>query len=98
MRTSRRPATSPAPTATPTCRRWGLRVRLKASFDLGGYHGQSLAILRALKTYGMLLADNGSNWYVSGAADQRWNDQDIEQLKRVPAAAFEVVKSGPLTR
>ena len=45
----------------------------------------------------MLLADNGSNWYVSGAADRRWNDQDIEQLKRVPAAAFEVVKTGPLT-
>ena len=76
----------------------GTRVRLKASFNLGGYHGQSLAILRALKTYGMLLADNGSNWYISGAADHRWNDQDIEQLKRVPAAAFEVVKSGPLTR
>jgi hypothetical protein len=76
----------------------GMRVRLKASFDLHGYHGQSLAILRALKTYGMLLADNGSNWYISGAADRRWNDQDIEQLKRVPAAAFEVVRSGPLTR
>ena len=76
----------------------GTRVRLKASFNLGGYHGQSLAILRALKTYGMLLADNGSNWYISGAADHRWNDQDIEQLKRVPAAAFEVVKSGALTR
>ncbi len=76
----------------------GTRVRLKASFDLRGYRGQSLAILRALKTYGMLLADNGSNWYVSGAADRRWNDRDIEQLKRVPAAAFEVVKSGPLTR
>jgi hypothetical protein len=76
----------------------GMRVRLKASFDLRGYRGQSLAILRALKTYGMLLADNGSNWYVSGAADRRWNDQDIEQLKRVPAAAFEVVKTGPLTR
>ena len=63
----------------------GLRVRLKASFALGGYRGQSLAILRALKTYGMILADNGSPWYVSGAADRRWNDADIEQLKRVPA-------------
>ncbi len=76
----------------------GLRVRLKASFALGGYRGQSLAILRALKTYGMILADNGSPWYVSGAADRRWNDADIEQLKRVPASAFEVVRAGSITR
>ncbi len=76
----------------------GLRVRLKASFALGAYRGQSLAILRALKTYGMILADNGSPWYVSGAADRRWDDADIEQLKRVPASAFEVVRSGPITR
>ncbi len=76
----------------------GLRVRLKASYALGGYRGQSLAILNALKRYGMILADNGSSWYLSGAADSRWKDQDIEQLKRVPAAAFEVVRSGPITR
>ena len=60
----------------------GLRLRLKASYDLRGYHGQSLAILRALRTYGMIVADNGSSWYISGAADRRWNDADIEQLKR----------------
>jgi len=76
----------------------GLRVRLKASFALGAYRGQSLAILRALKRYGMILADNGSPWYVSGAADRRWDDGDIEQLKRVPASAFEVVRNGPVTR
>lgn len=76
----------------------GLRVRLKRSYALGGYRGQSLAILRALRTYGMILADNGSPWYVSGAADRRWDDADIEQLKRVPASAFEVVRSGPLSR
>lgn len=76
----------------------GTRVRLKSSFALGGYRGQSLTILRALKAYGMILADNGSPWYVSGAADRRWDDADIEQLKRVPASAFEVVRSGPITR
>ncbi len=74
----------------------GLRLRLKASFDLRGYHGQSLAILRALRTYGMIVADNGSDWYISGAADRRWNDADIEQLKQVPGSAFEVVRSGTL--
>lgn len=76
----------------------GLRVRLRSSFPLGGYRGQSLAILRALKTYGMILADNGSPWFVSGAADRRWDDEDIEQLKRVPASALEVVRTGPITR
>ncbi len=74
----------------------GLRLRLKRSFDTRGYRGQSLAILRALKTYGMILADNGSPLFISGAADRRWKDADIEQLKRVPASAFQVVKSGPL--
>ncbi len=76
----------------------GLRLRLKASFDLRGYHGQSLVILRALRTYGMIVADNGSDWYIGGSADHRWKDQDIEQLKRVPGSAFEVVKSGALVR
>lgn len=76
----------------------GARLRLKAAFDLRGYHGQSLAILRALKRYGMLLADNGSPWFISGAADRRWNDADLEQLKRVPASAFEAVRAGPLAR
>jgi hypothetical protein len=76
----------------------GLRLRLKRSFSLRGYRGQSRAILVALRTYGMILADNGSPLYISGAADRRWNDEDIEQLKRVPASAFEVVRSGPLHR
>ena len=70
----------------------GLRVRLKGSFDLSKFHGQSLVILQALKTYGMMLADNGSDWYITGATDSRWNDQDLDQIKTVPASAFEVVK------
>jgi hypothetical protein len=72
----------------------GLRLRLKASFSLAGYHGESLVILQALKTYGMIVADNGSSWYVSGAADPRWNDDDLGQLKGVPGSAFEAVDTG----
>jgi hypothetical protein len=87
-----------SPDTNPDLPPMGLRLRLKASFDLRGYHGQSLAILRALRTYGMIVADNGSDWYLSGAADRRWDDADIEQLKRVPGSAFEVVRSGPLVR
>ncbi len=70
----------------------GLRVRLKANFDTSGFHGLSKAILGAMQRYGMLLADNGSNWYVSGATDSRWDDDDLNQIKTVPASAFEVVK------
>ena len=70
----------------------GLRLRLKASFDLSGYTGQSRVILAALKRYGMIVADNGSSWFISGASDARWNDDDLNQIKRVPGSAFEVVK------
>jgi hypothetical protein len=76
----------------------GLRFRLRAGFDLAGFHGQALAILAALRRFGMIVADNGSNWYISGAPDPRWNDDDIDQLKRVPGSAFEVVRPGPLHR
>ena len=76
----------------------GLRVRLKNSFDLKPFHGASLAVLRALQRYGMLVADNGSDWYISGANDTRWNDADLDQIKHVPAAAFEVVKLGTIHR
>ncbi len=74
----------------------GLRVRLKASYDISGFDGASLAVLVALKKYGMMVADNGSDWYISGATDNRWNDANLEQLKTVPASAFEVVKLGPI--
>jgi len=76
----------------------GLRVRLKASFDVSAFTGASRAVLVALKRYGMLVADNGSDWFVSGATDGRWNDTDLNQLKRVPASAFEVVQAGPIIR
>jgi hypothetical protein len=91
------PATHDASSSTdPTRPPMGLRFRLKASFDLARFHGESLVILRALKRYGMMVADNGSNWYISGASDSRWNDDDLNQLKTVPGSAFEVVDTGPI--
>jgi hypothetical protein len=74
----------------------GLRLRLKASFSLAGYHGQALVVLRALKRYGLIVADNGSSWYITGAPDPRWNDEDLNQLKAVPGSAFEAVRSGAM--
>lgn len=70
----------------------GMRVRLKASFDTTSYPRNVRVILRAMMKYGMLLADNGSGWYVSGAPDSRWNDDELGALKRVPSSAFEVVR------
>jgi hypothetical protein len=75
----------------------GLRLRLKASFDLTPYHGQALIILEALKKYGMLLADNGSSLSITGATEPGWNDSDLYQLHSVPDDAFEVVEHGPIT-
>jgi hypothetical protein len=74
----------------------GLRLRLKASFDLTPYHGQALVVLRALKRYGLIVADNGSPWYITGAPSAAWNDEDLDQLKNVPGSAFEAVSSGPI--
>jgi hypothetical protein len=74
----------------------GLRLRLKARYSLAGYHGESLVVLRALKRYGLIVADNGSSWYITGAPDSRWNDEDLEQIKRVPGSAFEAVRTGPV--
>jgi hypothetical protein len=70
----------------------GMRVRLRADFDVSGFPPAVQVILRAMKTYGMFLADNGSGWFVSGAPDARWNDDELGALKRVPSSAFEVVR------
>ena len=51
-------------------------------------------ILEALRRYGMIVADNGSNWYISGSTDARWDDENLNQLKDVPGTAFEVVDTG----
>jgi hypothetical protein len=70
----------------------GMRVRLKASVDISGYSPSMQVILRALKKYGMILADNGSNWFISGAPDPRWDDDDLNTLKNIKGSNFEVVK------
>jgi hypothetical protein len=74
----------------------GLRLRLKASYDISSYTGESLVILTALKKYGMMVADNGTSWYITGATDPRWDDNDLDQLKNVPGNAFEVVVTGTI--
>ncbi|MCL4396607.1 MAG: hypothetical protein M1482_17685 [Chloroflexi bacterium] len=74
----------------------GMRVRLRASYDISGFTGEARVVLNALKKYGMMVADNGSNWYISGSTDTRWNDDDLNQLKTVPGSAFEVVRLGTL--
>jgi hypothetical protein len=74
----------------------GLRVRLKASIDIKGFGPQARVILQALKIYGIILADNGSPWYITGAPDPRWNDDDLHQLKRITGADLEVVDTSHL--
>jgi len=76
----------------------GLRLRLKASFDTSLYTGEARVVLEALKKYGMIVADNGTDWFISGATDSRWNDTDLDQLKGVPGSAFEVVQAGPIVK
>jgi hypothetical protein len=74
----------------------GLRVRLKASYDISGFAPSAQVILTALKEYGMFLADNGGDWFISGEENPSWIDDELVQLKRVPASAFEVVQHGAL--
>jgi hypothetical protein len=74
----------------------GLRLRLSASFDLSGLTGQARVIAEAMQRYGLIVADNGSNWFFQGAPDPRWNDDDLGQLKSIPGNAFEVVDTGPV--
>lgn len=76
----------------------GLRLRLKAGYRLGRFSGQTLAIMKALKKYGLIVADNGSDWYISGTPDRRWNDDVLDQLKTVPGRAFEAVRTGRIHR
>lgn len=70
----------------------GMRVRLKASVDISSYPAQAQVILRALKKYGMMVADNGSDFYLSGTADARWNDAVISTLKQIRVSDFEVIR------
>jgi hypothetical protein len=74
----------------------GLRLRLKAGYSLAGFHGEPLIVLEALKRYGLIVADNGSRWFITGAPNPRWSDQDLEQIKQVPGSEFEAVETGPI--
>ncbi len=70
----------------------GMRVRLKAGYDISAFPASAKVVLTALKKYGMMVADNGSDWFVSGVADGRWIDGEINSLKQVRGSDFEVVR------
>lgn len=74
----------------------GARFRLRANFNISGYSASNQIILTAFKKYGMILADNGSAWYLSGAPDSRWNDSDLHALGNVKGSDFEAVDVSPL--
>jgi hypothetical protein len=74
----------------------GLRVRLKASVDISVFPKQARVVLQGLKTYGMILADNGSNWYISGAPSPGWSNDDLHSLGRITGSMFEVVDTSSL--
>jgi hypothetical protein len=91
------PATHWASTTTdPNAPPMGLRLRLKASFDISGYPADDQVILTAMKKYGLILADNGSAIFISGAPDNRWNNNDLNLLKQITASNFEVVQTGTI--
>jgi hypothetical protein len=94
------PATHAAGDASAVLPPMGLRLRLKASFDLSGFAGPSLVVLTAMKQYGIILADNGSDWYITGDSDDAWTDlmdQLVGDFDKVLGSDFEVVETGPLS-
>ncbi len=78
--------------------RMGERLRLKRNYDISHFPKQARAVLRALKLYGMIVADNGSDWYISGAPSSHWNNDDLHSLGQVKGSAFEVVDTTKLPR
>lgn len=78
----------------------GLRLRLKASYNTNNLHGQARVIAQALQTYGALVADNsgGNKVYISGTPDPAWDDDDLDQLKAIPASQLEAVVTGPIQK
>jgi hypothetical protein len=75
----------------------GLRLRLKSGFDVSGFSETNKVILNAMKNYGLILADIGSDLFISGAPDQSWDNDDLSQLKSVKASDFEVIQMGAIT-
>ncbi len=76
----------------------GLRVRLKADHDISGFPPQAQVVLETLKKYGMILADNGGDWFISGAPDSRWDMEQLATIKRVKGTDLEVVDTGPIVK
>ena len=74
----------------------GLRLRLRADFDVSGMPREAQVILTALKKYGLIVADNGGDWFISGAPDPRWNDDAIRAIRKVKGSDFEAVATGPI--
>jgi hypothetical protein len=85
-----------ANSANPLAAPMGMRMRLKASFDVSSFSAANQVILNALKQYGMIMADNGSSMYISGAPDDRWDNDDLHNLTGVTASDFEVVQMNPV--
>ncbi len=85
------PARHEAGVDDPECPPMGARFRLKADFGLDGFSPRARTILRAMQRYGLMVADNGSNWYFQGTRDGHWRNHLLDQLKTVPASAFEAV-------
>jgi hypothetical protein len=91
------PATHFASSSTDPARPpMGLRLRMKASYNCNWASTETRVVCAALKRYGMIVADNGSDWYISGAPDPRWDDDALGDIKDIPGDAFEVVNTGPL--
>ena len=80
-------------TSNPSAPPMGLRLRLSAGYDISQINGPAHAIAAAMKQYGLIVADNGSNWFFSGTSDRRWPDENLDQLKSIPGSAFQVVQS-----
>jgi hypothetical protein len=94
------PATHAAGSSNASLPPMGLRVRLNASFDTSSMSGPALAIAKAMQKYGLILADNGSNWYISGETNDGWTsvmDAVVSQLSQIHGSDFEIVQSGPVS-
>jgi hypothetical protein len=91
------PASHRAGVDDPSLPPMGLRVRLRADYDISGFPADVQVVLRALKKYGMIVADNGGPWYISGAPDPRWNDDTLHEISRVAGRDFEVVNTSGVT-
>jgi hypothetical protein len=74
----------------------GARFRLRAGFSLAGYRADTVAVLKAMKRYGLVLADNGSPWFFQGDSDARWPSGLLDELKSIPSRAFVAVDTSPL--